>query len=204
MIFNRKIEIVFSKKESLILDGQSKICNWLYNQLLDDVKNGGKFNLVEGYNLRNQVPILKKEYPFLTTVFSSPLKNTALRLKNSFKGFLHEKKGYPKFRSWKRNWFSLLYDEHNKGFKLIENNILQLSLGVDENKKRLKVSGKLKEIINLKDSDSIKTLRLCKERGKFYAVFCIERIDTKRKEVNSWLSIDPNHKNLFVDRVIEE
>jgi len=33
IVFNRKIEILLTKEDSLSLDGQSKICNWLYNQL---------------------------------------------------------------------------------------------------------------------------------------------------------------------------
>ncbi len=35
MIFNRKIEIEFSKEDGWRVDGQSKICNWLYNHLLE-------------------------------------------------------------------------------------------------------------------------------------------------------------------------
>ena len=38
MKYNKKVEILFEKEDELILDGQSKICNWLYNKLLDICK----------------------------------------------------------------------------------------------------------------------------------------------------------------------
>ncbi len=31
-----------------------------------------------------------------------------------------------------------------------------------------------------------------------YGIFCIERVEKAQKEVKTFLSIDPNHKNLFV------
>lgn len=125
MIFNRKIEVIFTKEDELILDGQSKICNWLYNYLLemtikDYKENNNDKKLLAGRNLRNQVPILKQEFVFLNSVHSSPLKNTAIRLKESYKKFFNNETEYPKFKSWKKHWFSLYYDEPNKGFKLIE------------------------------------------------------------------------------------
>lgn len=204
MIFNRKVEIEFSDKDTFRIDGQSKICNWLYNHLLEmsikDYKdNDGQKNLLSGRNLRDLIPSLKKEYPFLKAVYSSPLKNVAMRLKRAFKKFFSEDNvGYPKFRKWKGNWFSLFYDEPNKGYKLLQDQRLQISLGVNKEGKRLRVVGKLKEPLSLHETDEIKNFRLCKEYDRFYAVFCIEREPVKLKDVESWLAIDPNHKNFFV------
>ncbi|WP_200804917.1 RNA-guided endonuclease InsQ/TnpB family protein [Anaerosalibacter sp. Marseille-P3206] len=204
MIFNRKIEVIFTKQDELILDGQSKICNWLYNHLLemtikDYKENNNDKKLLTGRNLRNQVPILKQEFIFLYSVHSSPLKNTAIRLKETYKKFFNNETGYPKFKSWKKHWFSLYYDEPNKGFKLIENKNLQISLGINKENKRIKVIGKLKENLNLRNTDKIKNFRLCKQQGnKFYAIFCIERKDIDKKETNKWIAIDQNHKNFFV------
>ena len=69
MLFNRKVEISFSKEYTYILDGQYKICNWLYNHLLDmvidDYKNNDNVKkLLSSRNLRNQVPKIKKEHTF--------------------------------------------------------------------------------------------------------------------------------------------
>lgn len=204
MIFNRKVEVIFSEKDKKVLDGQSKICNWLYNKLLEMAKtdyneNNNEENLLSGRNLRDLVPILKREYNFLNAVHSSPLKNTALRLKESYVKFFKQGSGFPKFKSWKDNWFSLFYDEPNKGFKILKSNNVQISLGVNELKERLKVTGKLKESLALRKEDKIKNFRLCKQQGeRYYAIFCIERADIENKNMNSWLSIDPNHKNLFM------
>lgn len=37
-IYNKKIEVEFKQEDAYILDGQSKICNWFYNQLLDSIQ----------------------------------------------------------------------------------------------------------------------------------------------------------------------
>jgi putative transposase len=70
MIFNRKIKIITNKEHQLLLDGQSKMCNWVYNQLYDlvetDYRNGNSKKLLIGRNLRNEVPKLKKQSPFYT------------------------------------------------------------------------------------------------------------------------------------------
>ena len=58
LTYNKKIPVFFTKEEERILDGQSKICNWLYNQLLaacqqDYKENNSLLRLLEDRNLRN-------------------------------------------------------------------------------------------------------------------------------------------------------
>lgn len=202
MILNRKIEILFEKDVQFILDGQSKICNWLYNQLLDRVNEEYKHmqkeaTLLRGRNLRNMVPQLKREHPFLNSVYSSPLKNVAFRLVHAFDGFLKLNRGYPNFKSIKVRWFSLYYDEPSKGYKLNGKKLL-LSLGKDRNHKQIRVTGTLSEPLHVKATDQIKNFRLCKQHHKYYGIFCIERVEIEKKQGNRWLAIDPNHKNFFV------
>lgn len=97
-----KQELVFSEEDARVLDGQSKICNWLYNCLSDEVEKGYKNNdgvnkLTNKYNLRNLVPKLK-------TVYSSVFKNTALRLAGAYKFYFERGDvGHPHHRSWKKN-----------------------------------------------------------------------------------------------------
>lgn len=124
-----KIPLIVSKEAENTLDGQSRICNWLYNQLLsqaNELRKEYRQNqspeiskiLYTERGLRNLLPGLKKEKPFLKVVHSSPLKNAALRLSNSIQTYQKSRKGkrkgkdtgWPRFRSWGRNWFSLLYD----------------------------------------------------------------------------------------------
>ena len=204
MKYNKKVEILFEKEDELILDGQSKICNWLYNKLLDIFKKdyelyGKASTITYGNNIRDMVPALKYDFPFLCSVHSSPTKNVGRRLQDAYKKFYSKKCGYPKFRSWKnRKWFSLYYDEPNKGFSFINNKLLQISLGKDINNKQIYVHGEFKKAFKLNKNEIIKTFRLCKEKRKFFAVFTVETPDVTPKQVENWIAIDQNHKNFFV------
>jgi len=200
------------EKGFFILDGQSRICNWLYNHLLD-YANGIKDQAFETKNLklietiyakrglRNLIPGLKNEHPFLKTVHSSPLKNAALRLSSAIQDRQKGKKGkrkgkipgWPKFRSWQANWFSLFYDEPKKGFK-VTNDILQLSLGADAKKKRLFAKFRLKEAHRLKGYD-IRNVRIVKENGNYFAIFTIQIQVPEKKPIERVIALDPNHKN---------
>ena len=202
MIYNKKILVDFDKNTELTLDGQSKICNWLYNRLLDICKNdyeiyGKASKITLGNNIRDMVPALKYDYKFLNTVYSSATKNVGRRLQDTYKSFYSKRCGYPKFKSWKNSWFSLYYDEPMKGYSIL-NNDLTLSLGKNINGERMQAIGKLKEGLRLKKDEKVKTLRLCKEKRKFFAIFSIEYSEPQPKAVSNWIAIDQNHKNFFV------
>jgi putative transposase len=194
------------------LDGQSKICNWLYNKLLEqanELKNkyietkDNKISktLYSQYGIRNLVPELKKIHKFLNVVHSSPLKNTALRLSKSIKAYQSKKEipqknkyGWPKFRSWRSKWFSLLYDEPKKGFKLVDN-ILHISLGRANNENKLlqipiKNSQLLKNI-------TIRNCQICKDGNEYFAIFNVEKKYPEQKQISKIIAFDPNHKNLL-------
>ena len=117
------------------LDGQSRICNWLYNHLLDacikDYKeNHNSKQLLSDRNLRDYGVSLKEQHPFLKTVFSSVLKEPANRLSNAYQKFFDKKGRCPRFRSWKKKWFSLVFDEPNKGWELLNHGTsISVSLG---------------------------------------------------------------------------
>lgn len=162
------------------LDGQSRICNWLYNHLLEkslelkrEFTQSGNLEasqtLYTKRGLRNTLPQLKKEHPFLKVVHSSPLKNTALRLSEAIQVHQKSKKGkrkgkqmgWPKFRAWKRDWFSLFYDEPNKGFK-IQDKTLILSLGKGQDGKHRSLTLELPEAHLLKDKTP-RNLRIVSE-----------------------------------------
>ena len=207
-----KLKLECSKQTDLIVDGQSKICNWLYNHLLEKAKELKKQFiktqdkviaqiLYTKRGLRNLIPNLKKENPFLKTVHSSPLKNAALRLSGAIqdyqkgnKGKRKNKTGWPVFRSWRAKWFSLFYDEPNKGFKVLGNKLI-LSLGTDENGKRLSVEFVIKDIYRLKGYN-IRNLRLVKENNIFYAIFVVKTKIPEKKPIKRVIALDPNHKNM--------
>ncbi|MCL4298794.1 MAG: hypothetical protein KJ077_23855 [Anaerolineae bacterium] len=120
-----KIELRFDETGASILDSQSKICNWLYNHLLERANwlkqqfkaSGGQDRaaaktVYSKRGLRDLIPTLKQEFPFLSSIYSSPLKNVALRLSSAIREYQKSRRGerakshqvnWPKFRSWKRS-----------------------------------------------------------------------------------------------------
>lgn len=208
-----KLPLGPSIETASILDGQSRICNWLYNALLDQAQTlRQQFiqtqdsevakTVYTERGLRNLIPNMKEAHPFLKVVHSSPLKNSALRLSQAIQAHQKSKKGkrrgkvvgLPKFRSWKRAWFSLLYDEPNKGFK-IEQDCLILSLGMGEDRKRrsLQIPIKQAEVLQGKE---VRNLRIVKEQGIFYAIFTVQIPLPEQKPLSRAVALDPNHKNL--------
>ncbi|MDH5163930.1 RNA-guided endonuclease InsQ/TnpB family protein [Heyndrickxia oleronia] len=201
LTYTKKIQIEFSKKDELILDGQSKICNWLYNQLLDACQkdyyeNNNSLKLLEGRNLRNYGVSLKKSHPFLNSVFSSVLKEPSTRLLRAYKSFFKGNTRYPIHRSWKKKWFSLVFDEPNKGWEIQkEGKAVSISLGKvpglpkQKGKKNPSIIGKLKEKVELGDGENLKTFSLCKQQGdKFFAIFTIERCSKTEIEFKKAMS----------------
>jgi putative transposase len=203
-----KLQLVAETETFRSLDGQSKICNWLYNQLLEKA-NHLKQQFIQSKDpksakilytqrgLRNQIPLLKKDHHFLKAVHSSPLKNTALRLSQAIQAHQNSKKGkragnemgWPKFRSWQASWFSLLYDEPNKGFKLNRDQ-LTLSLGG-----RISVCFTLKDHHLLK-GQTLRNLRIVKQATHYYAIFTVLAKHPAKKPIKRIIAFDPNHKNM--------
>jgi putative transposase len=196
----------------LSLDGQSKICNWLYNHLLEKANilktsfiQSGDSKLAKTIyterGLRDLIPSLKEENPFLRSVHSSPLKNAALRLSSSIQAHQKAKKGkrkgisgWPRFRSWSVNWFSLLYDEPNKGFKISGDQLI-LSLGADEGK-RHSLQFKIMDAHLLKGCQ-VRNLRIVREGNVYFAVFTVQIEIPEKKSVKRIIALDPNHKNFL-------
>jgi putative transposase len=213
--FACKIAFDVDEATSRYLDSQSKICNNLYNRLLEQANglvrqyaaSGGQDSqaaktVYSKRGLRDLVPWLKVEHPYYRAVHSSPLKNAALRLSRAIKANQDYKKGkrpdavgWPGFRKWKKKWFSLEYDEPWKGYGLA-GRVLTLSLGIDQQGHRLRTRGQLAEVLPY-PAHQIKALRIVKEIGQFYAVFTIERkAKAPQKAPQRLAYIDPNHKNL--------
>ena len=206
-----KLRLDLSFETSRILDTQSRKCNWLYNHLLaqanqlrdqyretQDPSVGAVLYTSRG--LRNLVPEIKSENPFLKTVHSSPLKNTALRLSDCIQTYQKSRKtkrgkatGWPSFRSWKSKWFSLFYDEPGKGYK-IKSGVLILSLGsgLDKQERILKIP--LPESFVLREK-TIRSLRITQQNGIYSAVFTVVRVLPEQKPISKIISLDPNHKN---------
>ncbi|MEO5970286.1 MAG: hypothetical protein ABIQ95_10195 [Bdellovibrionia bacterium] len=229
-----------------VIDGQSKILNWQYNHLVEKakalriefatlkseqknyLKTSQEYKLLEDKakaislilytkrGLRDLIPELKKEFPFLKTVHAKPLKESAMRLSRAIQAYQREQKkgnkkqGWPDFRKWSENWFSLEYDEPFKGYKLnkIQGDwLLQVTLGKTKEGKKLTITFRIKD--NFPDGllKAVKTLKLTKDsHGRFFACFGVDDSRTARSygalesikitSSTKVAAIDPNHKNL--------
>src|SRR6266567_5920957 len=211
-----KIALEVTEGQATLLDSQSKIANWLYNQLLERAnglrqqyrqsqdKQVGK-TLYTERGLRDLLPSLKAQHPFLKVVYSSVLKNAALRLSKAIRDYQDGKHGrrakavnWPTFRAWKRKWFSLQYDEPLKGYAL-SGRILTLSLGKDAAGKQLTLSLQLVEGLPVwVNHEHIRQCRIVKEGHIYSVVFTVERQlpNAKSLSPSKVVALDPNHKNL--------
>ncbi len=214
-----KIRLEVTPKLTAILDSQSKIANWLYNKLLETANGLRKqyratedkqsrdqigLTLYTERGLRNLIPDLKAQHPFVKVVYSSVLKNAALRLSKAIRDYQAGKHGrranevnWPRFRAWKRNWFSLQYDEAWKGYALT-GRMLTLVLGQDANGKQLNIELELAEALpHWVKHKSIRQCRIVKEGQIYSVVFSVERKLPGGKPLSSTrvVALDPNHKN---------
>ncbi len=213
--FAWKVALEVDGQTALFLDGQSKICNSLYNKLVERMYDllaqyaaSGKADKEAARTIftkrgpRDLVVKIKADHAFMYSVYSSPLKNAGLRLSRAIKAYQDYKKGkrsqkvgWPGYRKWKRKWFSLEYDEPWKGYRLSEDKTLNLSFGTDEDDKRLGVTTTLKEPLPY-DHGQVKALRIVKEQKHFFAVFTIDKALPKEPVApRKTIYIDPNHKN---------
>jgi len=210
-----KMPLLVGEQEAAILDSQSKIANWLYNKLLEQAnalrqqyretqdKQIG-LTLYTERGLRNLIPDLKAQHPFVKVVYSSVLKNAALRLSKAIRDYQDGKHGrranivnWPRFRAWKRNWFSLQYDEPWKGYALA-GRTLTLTLGQDATGKQLQVEVKLAETLpHWVNHEHIRQCRIVKEGHLYSVVFSVERLLPNGKSLSpaKIVALDPNHKN---------
>src|SRR6266568_3999777 len=185
--------LLVGEQEAAILDSQSRIANWLYNKLLEFAnalrvqyqgsqdKDVGK-TLYTERGLRDLIPDLKEQHPFLKTVYSSPLKNAALRLSQAIRAYQDGKHGrrakavnWPRYRAWKRSWFSLQYDESWKGYRVV-GRTLTLSLGQDATGKQLTLTLTLAEALpHWVNDNHMCQCRIVKEGQLYSVIFTVER-----------------------------
>lgn len=209
-----KLRLYPDEKTSYCLNDQSRKCCSLYNNLLEEANQEIKEahetnnkellkNIYSPYGLRNRVPRMKEQHPYLKSVYAAPLKNAALRLTHAFQAYAESVQGKrkgkrvqkPRFHAHKAQWFSLLYDEPYKGYKIIGSS-LHVSLGMGIDRKRHSIQISLPDAHLLRDKD-VRNMRIVKEHGEYSAVFTISRTVPQTKPIKKIIAFDPNHKNLF-------
>ena len=200
-----------------ILDGQSRIANWLWNDLLEtcttrkaDLTAGTDTDtnltyLYSRYAIRNAMVERKTTAAWLCSLHSSVTKNVAMRLRRAIadsrqEGNRAKPLAWPTYKRWSSDWFSLEYDEPNKGFHRNGRDLV-LSLGRDADKKRLSVAVRLRESPpDFLTRSHTRSLRITRDLGTYYAVFTVSRDLVDKRPLSATpriAAIDPGHRNVL-------
>jgi putative transposase len=164
---------LYPTKEQLSFFEQSSGCTrFVYNKLLEasiaEYQSSGKFIL--GWDLSAQIPLLKKEFPWLKDVYSRNLVQSANDLATAFKNRFSKKRkkqiGFPKFKK-KSDRDSFRYDQ---GFTIKKNQIKLPKIGWVSCVSHRKLEGKVKSITISKDVDIWFVSILCEipEKATYY------------------------------------
>ena len=222
MLYARKVRIAADDETLGHFDGQSKICNWLWNRLKQEVE--ADFHLLShGYyygamnedlerqilsgiyseqGLRNRVPELKERFPFLRLVHSSPLKNIALRMAKAIDKHRKAKAtgqdcAWISFKAWRQEWMSIEYEERGKGWK-VTGKTLKLSFGAKDGKHLHKTVRLINPTTGLSKAKGCRIIR--EGRDRYFAVFTFSAQKPRIKELKASVPLrrvylDPNQKN---------
>ena len=219
--FVRKVPIRFLCEEDQgFLDSQSRMANKLANLLIQEIRDTywllnhgyglGWLNeeresqllrsIHNAYEFRNKVVEIKKKHPFFTKAHSSVLKNVALDVHQSLVNKREGRAKRIKFKSWKRQWTSLEYEEKGKGWKILENpgrqSDLRISFGKGANGKQMSITVGLEG--NPHSLGKARSCRIVKDAGKYYAIFGFKRKPKAAKvprHHKKLAYLDPNIKN---------
>lgn len=136
-------------------------CRWLWNYCLNlmnaTYKETGKG--LSGYQVKKQIPELKKEYEWLKLTYSQCLQSVCLNLGVAFNNFFERRTGYPSFKS-KHGKQSIQYPQN---VKRIENCL------------RLPMIGDVKAIFHREIEGQIKTVTVSKNcSNQYYASILFE------------------------------
>lgn len=159
-----------------------EICRWLYNLALEQrivIYRQQKRHVT--YTMQqNELPLLKKEYPFFKEVYSQVLQDVCNRLDTAFQGFFRrlknkEKAGFPRFKG-KNRYRSFTYTQ--SGFQLIKNRIKCSKIGSIRLKQHQVPKG------------TIKTCTVIHKNGKYYVSLVYEVEQQPCPRTNRMVGVD--------------
>jgi len=121
------------------------LLNWLYNRFLNQKIELYKFEKksISKFDLQNQLPALKSEFPDLKEIHSQVIQSVATRLDKTYKSFFSRKYGFPKFRSCK-NFFGIQYNTN--GYKFENNQFITKVYGNIQIVKHREIIGNIKQV----------------------------------------------------------
>ncbi len=136
-------------------------CRWLWNYCLNlmnqTYQDTGKG--LSGYEVKKQIPQLKKEHEWLKLTYSQCLQQVCLNLGVAFNNFFERRARYPRFKS-KHGKQSIQYPQNVKGL---------------DNCLKLPMIGDIKTIFHREIEGKIKTVTVSKKKsGQYYAAILFD------------------------------
>lgn len=184
MLKTYKYKLYPSKAQSLLLEQTLETCRRWYNTCLAERKDAyenekrsiGKFE-----QLRN-VKELKQSNPYASGVHSHILQVVVQDLDKAFQSFFRrvkagEKTGYPRFKGYGR-YDSFGLKEYGNGFK------------IDGRRLKLSGIGRLRVRWHRPIEGTIKTVRICRQAGKWYASFACEVLEKSLQPTGQSVGVD--------------
>ena len=146
-------------------------CRWLWNTFLNLMNqtyiDTGKG--LSGYEVKKQIPQLKKEHEWLKLTYSQCLQQVCLNLGVAFNNFFERRAKYPRFKS-KHGKQSIQYPQN---VKLLDNCL------------RLPMIGDVKAVFHREIEGKIKTVTISKNRSGQYFASILFDDDKDKPEVNT-------------------
>ncbi|MDJ0532043.1 MAG: transposase [Xenococcaceae cyanobacterium MO_207.B15] len=146
-------------------------CRWLWNYFLNLMNqtyiDTGKG--LSGYEVKKQIPQLKKEHEWLKLTYSQCLQQVCLNLGVAFNNFFERRAKYPRFKS-KHGKQSIQYPQN---VKLLDNCL------------RLPMIGDVKAVFHREIEGKIKTVTISKNRSGQYFASILFDDDKDKPEVNT-------------------
>jgi putative transposase len=184
MLKSYKYRVYPSKAQSLLLEQTLETCRRWYNTCLAERKEAyeNEQRSVGKFEQLRKVKELKRSDPYAANVHSHILQVVVQDLDKAFRSFFRrvkggEKAGYPRFKG--RNRFdSFGLKEYGNGFK------------VDGRRLKLSGMGRLRVRWHRPIEGTIKTVRICRQAGKWYASFACEVMEQPLRPTGRSVGVD--------------
>jgi putative transposase len=179
-----KYRLYPSKAQQLLLEQTLETCRRWYNTCLAERKEAyeNEKRSVGKFEQLRKVRELKQSNPYATNVHSHILQVVVQDLDKAFQSFFRRVKagetaGYPRFKG--RNRFdSFGLKEYGNGFK------------VDGRRLKLSGMGRLRVRWHRPIEGTLKTVRVCRQAGKWYASFACEVLEQSLQPTGQSVGVD--------------
>jgi putative transposase len=179
-----KYRLYPSKAQELLLEQTLETCRRWYNTCLAERKEAYETEkrTVEKFTQLRKVKELKQSNPYATNVHSHILQVVVQDLDKAFQAFFRriksgETPGYPRFKGRDR-FDSFGLKEYGNGFKL------------DGRRLKLSGMGRLRVRWHRPMEGTIKTVRICRQAGKWYACFACDVNEQPLQPTGAAVGID--------------